>query len=83
MLLLLNPLSRKAGLLAFFTPFVKMSFLITTPKAWGPALGGAQHGFPYLSGMGRLIQKDTMMTAGAVVAMADSARVLLRERRLK
>jgi len=87
LLLLLNPLSRKAGLLggllAFFTPFVTMSFLITTPEAWVPALGDAQHGFPYLSGMGRLILKDTMMTAGAVVAMADSARVLLRERGLK
>ena len=86
-LLLLNPVSRKAGLLgglfAFFTPFVTMSFLITTPEAWVPALGDAQHGFPYLSGMGRLILKDTMMTAGAVVAMADSARTLLRERGLK
>lgn len=83
-LLLLNPVSRKAGLvgglMAFFTPFVTMSFLITTPEAWVPALGDAQHGFPYLSGMGRLILKDTMMTAGAVVAMADSARTLLREK---
>ncbi|MDN4054542.1 reactive chlorine resistance membrane protein RclC [Massilia sp. YIM B02763] len=83
-LLLLNPVSRKAGLaggvLAFFTPFVTLSFLVTTPEAWVPALGDAQHGFPYLSGMGRLILKDTMMSAGAVVAIADSARALLRER---
>lgn len=83
-LILANPLSRRAGLLggvlAFFTPFVTMSFLITTPEAWVPALGDAQHGFPYLSGMGRLILKDTMMSAGAVVVMADSAATLLRER---
>ena len=83
-LILANPLSRRAGLigglLAFLTPFVTMSFLITTPEAWVPALGDAHHGFPYLSGMGRLILKDTMMAAGAVVVMADSAAALLRER---
>ena len=37
-LVLANPLSRKAGLmgglLAFLTPFVTLSFLITTPEAW-------------------------------------------------
>jgi reactive chlorine resistance protein C len=27
-----------------------LSFLITTPEAWVPALGDANHGFPYLSG---------------------------------
>ena len=83
-LVLLNPLSRKAGLagglLSFLTPIVTLSFLATTPEAWVPALGDAQHGFPYLSGMGRLIIKDTMMMAGAVVVMADSARSLIAER---
>jgi uncharacterized membrane protein YkgB len=83
-LVLLNPLSRRAGLLggllSFLTPFVTLSFLITTPEAWVPALGDAQHGFPYLSGIGRLIIKDTMMLAGAVVVMADSARTLIEER---
>jgi len=83
-LVLLNPLSRKAGLagglLSFLTPIVTLSFLVTTPEAWVPALGDAQHGFPYLSGMGRLIIKDTMMMAGAVVVMADSARSLIAER---
>jgi uncharacterized membrane protein YkgB len=59
---------------------VTLSFLATTPEAWVPALGDAQHGFPYLSGMGRLIIKDTMMMAGAVVVMADSARSLIAER---
>ncbi|AMM18495.1 hypothetical protein AX768_30030 (plasmid) [Burkholderia sp. PAMC 28687] len=83
-LVLLNPISRKAGLigglLSFLTPFVTLSFLVTTPEAWVPALGDAQHGFPYLSGMGRLIIKDTIMLAGAVVVVADCARKILEER---
>jgi uncharacterized membrane protein YkgB len=32
--------------LSFLTPFVTLSFLITTPDAWVSALGDAQHGFP-------------------------------------
>jgi uncharacterized membrane protein YkgB len=84
LLVLLNPVSRKAGfiggLLSFLTPIVTLSFLVTTPEAWVPAIGDAQHGVPYLSGMGRLILKDTMMMAGSVVIMADSARSWLRER---
>lgn len=80
---LANPMSKRigllGGLLAFLTPFVTISFLITTPEAWVPALGDAQHGFPYLSGMGRLIIKDTMMLAGGVIVMADSAAALLRD----
>jgi uncharacterized membrane protein YkgB len=86
-LVLLNPLSRRAGLaggvLSFLTPIVTLSFLVTTPEAWVPALGDAQHGFPYLSGTGRLILKDTIMMAGAVVVVADSARALIRERAAK
>ncbi|MGK7530419.1 DUF417 family protein, partial [Salmonella enterica] len=31
----------------------------------------------YLSGAGRLVLKDTLMLAGAVMIMADSARSLL------
>ncbi|HVE06942.1 MAG TPA: reactive chlorine resistance membrane protein RclC [Paraburkholderia sp.] len=68
------------GLLSFFTPFVTLSFLITTPETWVPALGDAQHGFPFLSEHGRLIIKDTVILAGAVSVMADSAKRLLRER---
>ncbi len=83
LLVLLNPVSRKVGfvggLLSFLTPIVTLSFLITTPEAWVGALGDAQHGFPYLSGSGRLIWKDTIMMAGAVVVMADSAKSLLLE----
>ena len=65
------------AVLSFLTPFVTLSFLFTTPEAWVPALGDAQHGFPYLSGAGRLVLKDVMMLAGALLVMADSARALL------
>jgi uncharacterized membrane protein YkgB len=55
-----------------------LSFLITTPEAWVPALGDSNHGFPYLSGGGRLIVKDVIMLAAAVVTLADSAKTALR-----
>jgi hypothetical protein len=64
--------------LSFLTPFVTLSFLITTPDAWVSALGDAQHGFPYLSGGGRLVLKDVIMLAGGLLIMADSARALLK-----
>lgn len=86
LLVLSNPISRRTGLLggalAFGTPLVTLSFLITTPEAWVGALGDGQHGFPYLSGAGRLVLKDVMMLAGSLPVMADSARQLLRERRV-
>jgi uncharacterized membrane protein YkgB len=76
--------SRRLGFvgatLAFLTPFVTLSFLITMPEAWVASLGDTQHGFPYLSGGGRLVLKDVMLLAGALLVMADSARALLEER---
>lgn len=82
LLILSNPLNRWFGLIggvmAFLTPIVTLSFLITTPEVWVSAHGDFQHGFPYLSGAGRLVLKDTMMLAGAVMIMADSARSILR-----
>ncbi len=57
-----------------------LSFLVTTPEAWVPALGDANHGFPYLSGAGRLIVKDVIMLAAAVVTLTDSAKVALLHR---
>ena len=42
-----------------------------------PALGDAQHGFPYLSGAGRLVIKDVLLLAGGLIVMEDSARALL------
>ena len=46
---------------------------------WVAALGDAQHGFPYLSGAGRLVLKDVTLMAGAWLVLADSARAVLRE----
>jgi uncharacterized membrane protein YkgB len=54
-----------------------LSFLVTTPEAWVPALGDTAHGFPYLSGAGRLIVKDVIMLGAAVVTLADSAKAYL------
>ncbi len=58
--------------------FTTLSFLVTTPEAWVPALGDVHHGFPYLSGVGRLIIKDSIMLGAAVLTMADSAKTYLR-----
>jgi uncharacterized membrane protein YkgB len=58
-----------------------LSFLVTTPEAWVPALGASTHGFPYLSGAGRLIIKDAIMLGAAVVTLADSAKTWLRRNR--
>lgn len=66
--------------LVFLMSFVTLSFLITTPECWVPALGDAHHGFPYLSGRGRLVVKDAIMLGAALVTMADSARAYLRSR---
>jgi reactive chlorine resistance protein C len=84
LLLCLHPWLPQAAavgsLLVFQMSFVTLSFLITTPEAWVPALGDAQHGFPYLSGTGRLVIKDAIMMGAALVTMADSAKAYLRKR---
>ena len=81
LLTLAGLVSRRLGLtgaaLAVATSFVTLSFLVTTPEAWVPALGDAQHGFPYLSGGGRLVLKDVMLLAGGWLVLADSARAVL------
>src|SRR3977135_3945653 len=77
---LVSPRIGFAGaVLSFLTPFVTLSFLFTTPEAWVAALGDAQHGFPYLSGAGRLVLKDVLLLGGALWVMADSARALLAD----
>lgn len=68
------------SLLIFLMSFVTLSFLVTTPECWVPALGDAEHGFPYLSGRGRLVLKDVIMLGAALVTMADSARAYLNRR---
>ncbi len=60
-------------------PLVTLSFLVTTPECWVPPPGSPGHGFPRLSGSGRLIIKDAIMMGAAIVTMADSARAALRE----
>jgi uncharacterized membrane protein YkgB len=64
------------ALLAFLTSFVTLSFLVTTPEAWVPALGDGEHGVPWLSGGGRLVLKDVMLWAGGLLLLVDSARQL-------
>jgi uncharacterized membrane protein YkgB len=63
--------------LAFATSCVTLSFLLTTPEAWVPALGDGEHGFPWLSGAGRLVLKDVMLWAGGFLLLVDAARSLL------
>ena len=54
-----------------------LSFLGTTPEVWVPDLGSGEHGFPLLTGAGRLVIKDTAILAGALVVLADSAKKVL------
>jgi uncharacterized membrane protein YkgB len=74
-------LSALGSILLICMSCTTLSFLITTPEAWVPALGDANHGFPYLSGAGRLIVKDLIMLAAAVVTLADSAKTSLSIRK--
>src|SRR5260221_3890111 len=80
LLTLLGVFSRRWGIvgatLSFLTPFVTLSFLITTPDAWVSALGDAQHGFPYLSAGGQLVLKHVMLLAGVMMIIAGSAATL-------
>jgi uncharacterized membrane protein YkgB len=67
--------------LVFVMSLVTLSFLITTPEVWVPSLGSTEHGFPLLSGAGRLVVKDAIMMGAALVTMADSAKAYLRKRK--
>ena len=67
--------------LVFLMTIGTLSFLVTTPECWVPDLGGPEHGFPLLSGAGRLVIKDVCILAGAVVVAADSAQRILDKRR--
>jgi reactive chlorine resistance protein C len=66
--------------LVFVMSLVTLSFLVTTPECWVPDLGDTVHGFPYLSGAGRLVIKDAIMLGAALVTMADSAKSYLQRR---
>ncbi|WP_407481034.1 DUF417 family protein [Elizabethkingia meningoseptica] len=71
------------GILTFLMSIVTLSFLITTPEAYVPDLGGdlptPQFGFPYLSGAGRLVLKDIIMMAAGLVMASESARRILKQ----
>ena len=68
------------GLLTFGMSLVTLSFLITTPEVYVPNLGGdfptPQHGFPYLSGAGRLVIKDVIMMAAGLIVASESAKFI-------
>lgn len=66
--------------LVFIMALVTLSFLVTTPECWVPALGDTTHGFPYLSGAGRLVIKDAIMMGAALVTLSDSAKAYLARR---
>jgi uncharacterized membrane protein YkgB len=78
LLVLLGLFSPKAGFVGAFLAggmsLVTLSFLITTPEAW------VSH-FPYLAGAGRLVIKDLIMLAGALVCLSSSAQELLKSDR--
>lgn len=73
------------GLLTFGMSIVTLSFLITTPETWVPNLGNPalgitespNHGFPYLSGAGRLVIKDIIMSATGLIVASNAARRIL------
>lgn len=67
-------LSAIGSFLAFVMSLVTLSFLITTPETWVPALGDAEHGFPYLSAAGRLVIKDVIMLGASIATMAQAAK---------
>lgn len=63
--------------LAIIMTIGTLSFLVTTPEVWVPNLGGDEFGFPLLSGAGRLVIKDIVILAGAVVLLSDSSQRVL------
>jgi len=74
------PIGFWGGMLTFGMSLVTLSFLITTPEVYVPNLGGdfpaPQHGFPYLSGAGRLVLKDIIMLAVGLICASDCAQKL-------
>ena len=82
-LVFLGMFSPKIGifgeLLCIIMTIGTLSFLITTPECWVPDLGSGEHGFPLLSGAGRLVIKDTVILAGAITLLSDTAGKLLKQ----
>jgi uncharacterized membrane protein YkgB len=82
LMIALNPWLPQIGALGsalvVLMSFTTLSFLITTPESWVPNLGDTEHGFPLLSGRGRLVIKDAIMMGAAWATMADSAKTYLQ-----
>jgi uncharacterized membrane protein YkgB len=82
LLIALHPVLPQAAAVGSFLvavmSVVTLSFLVTTPECWVSDRGGPEHGFPLLSGAGRLVIKDAIMAGAALVTMADSAKAYLR-----
>jgi uncharacterized membrane protein YkgB len=82
LLIALHPVAPRFAALGSFSLILMacttLSFLVTTPEAWVPAIGDSTHGFPFLGGPGRLVVKDAIMLGAAVVTLADSAKTYLR-----
>lgn len=76
-------ISAVGSFLAFIMSLITLSFLITTPEAWVPALGDDENGFPYLSGAGRLVIKDLIMMGAAIATMAQAAKKYLGQKSFK
>lgn len=57
-----------------------LSFLITTPESWVPALGDKEFGFPYLSGRGRLVIKDLAILGASLFLLSDTAKLYLQKK---
>lgn len=83
-----NPYLGLVGeLLCIIMTIGTLSFLITTPETWVHAspvalmAGEWADGFPFLSGAGRLVIKDTAILAGAITLLSQSARAILDRRR--
>src|ERR1700679_1388563 len=85
LLIALYPISPRASFVgSFFLIFMALttlSFLASRPEACVPALGDSAHGFPSLSGVGRLVIKDAIMLGAAVVTLADAAKTSLRKQK--
>ena len=67
------------SILAIIMTIGTLSFLVTTPEVWVPDLGSGEHGFPLLTGAGRLVIKDTAIIAGAIVTLSDCAKRILKQ----
>lgn len=68
------------AILVVFMTIGTLSFLVTTPECWVPDLGSGEHGFPLLTGAGRLVIKDVAIISGALVVISDCAQRILKKK---